>query len=131
MPINSGLFGSTRLAAFDAFLRDNAIPINSVSQSGNAPGGVSISFQSIATQLQIDFGNNAKASFDWRKQVPLDRNTVASALSSLDKAQLDAIQRHQAADYLIANPDTADSIGRVLGTALPVMKVDPTETVPT
>lgn len=124
-------FGTSRISAFDAYLTDNAVPINGVGISADAPAGVSIDFKPEATAEQIAWATNARDTFDWRRRRPLSRNTIVTALANLTTAQQNAILRHIAAFIGRQNPSEVASLAAVVGISLPVDEVDPTETVPT
>lgn len=123
-------FGSTRIAAFDAYLRDNAIPIDGLSSNGDAPAGITIQFKPEATAEQIAWAENAKATFDWRRRRALSRNTIVTAFSNLTTAQQNAVIRHVCAYIARQNPSEVASLAAVVGISLPVDEVDPTEVVP-
>lgn len=130
MPGPGGAFGSSRVSAFDAYLRTNSIPIDGISQNGAAPAGITIQFQVAATPEQIAWAENARDTFDWRRRRPLNRNTIVTALANLTTGQQNSVIRHIAAYIARQNPDEVAALAAVVGIALPVDEVDPTEVVP-
>lgn len=123
-------FGDTRVPDFDQYLKNNAIPISGVSQSGAAPAGITINFLPEATAEQITWANAARDSFDWRRRRAIGRNAIVTALANLTAGQQNAILRHAVAFLMRQNAPEMINIADTLGVALPVDEVDPTEVVP-
>ncbi len=118
--------GNPRLSDFDAYLRANNIPIDGVSESGNAPpGDVTIQFQTSATQQQKDWAAQALGLFDWRPRVPLDAATIAANFAGLTQQQKDAIVSRMIASHFGAPDASPVDIVTDLGISLPYDKVSP------
>lgn len=123
-------YGETRISDFDQFLQANSIPFSGISQSGDAPAGVTIHFLPAATAEQISWANEQKDEFDWRRRRAIARNTIVTALAALTTQQQNAILRHAVAYLMRQNPPEMANIAAVVGLALPVDEVDPTEILP-
>lgn len=117
----------TRLNAFDRYLRQNAIPIDGLSQSGTpaGPETVTIQYQASATQEQIDWAEAAKQSFDWRPRRFLSDGQIASVFAGLTTAQQNAVLRRLFARFLQANEPWVLEVMADHGVSIPYDEVVP------
>ena len=115
-----------RLQAFDAYLRQNSIPIDGL--SGNQPYGpetVTIQFQASATAEQITWAENAKQTFDWRPRRFLTDANIASVFAGLTSAQQNAILRRLLARFVVQNETWVREVMADHGVSIPYDEVVP------
>ena len=116
----------SRFAAFDQYLRDNAIPINGLSGSQPyGPATVTIDFKPEATAEQIVWANAAKDAWDWRTRRDLARSVVATNIAGLTSQQQNALMRHCIAKFILEHQDEVTRILAEHGFAVPFDEVAP------
>lgn len=117
----------TRLAAFDRYLRANAIPITGLQLSAPpaGPDTVTIDFAAGATAEQIAWAEQAKQSFDWRPRRFLTAAQIASVFAGLTAGQQNAILRRVFALIVMQNEDWVLEVARDHGVSIPYDEVVP------
>ncbi len=115
-----------RLQDFDAYLRQNAIPISGLSDSGGArPAAITIQFLPEATAEQIAWAEDSKTNYDWRERRMLTRNQIVSGIQTLTAAQQNTIIRHMIASFIREHKSEVLDALAVAGILLVVDEVDP------
>jgi hypothetical protein len=119
---------ASRVGILHELLVESGVPVDGISVADiNAnPVAYAVQYSASATVEQIALGDQLGAAFDWRKRRSLPRATIVTALNQLTNAQINAILRHQAAEYLRNNPQLALKLFAALDIPVVVDEVDPT-----
>ena len=115
-----------RLQDFDAYLRQNSIPISGLQNNGPAPAGIVIQFLPAATQQQKDWAIAARDAFDWRERRLLTMPQIFAGINGLTAGQQNTIMRYMIAQFMREHKDECNAALGITGITLPIDEVDPT-----
>lgn len=97
----------SRISGFQNYVVASGIPLVGISNTNDTVEGLAFQYGPTVTQANEDWVANAVSLWDWRSQVPLTVQQVASQIGLLAPSQVETALNTAAAAALLANPDAA------------------------
>lgn len=117
--------GEGRDGDFLDYLKNNNIPATGYSNADNTVENLTISYGAEATAEQITWAENAKSTFDWRKQRVRSLADLYANFSGLTTTERAALQARAFSIVARTQPNLMAQALIAAGITLPLTEVDP------
>ena len=117
--------GEGRETSFFTYLQNNNIPVTGYVNNDNTVEHLTIQYAPSATAEQIAWSENAKGTFDWRKQRVRTEADLYANFSGLTIQERAALQARAFSIVARTNPDAMERALIASGITLPLTEVDP------